>query len=70
MNEIIEWIINNKLSLLSGSGGLVIVWILGVIFKRRTGSSQKIRSGSNSRNYQAGGDLTTNNDPESSEDGK
>lgn len=61
MNEIMDWINSNKEWLFNGAGGLVLITFLGFIgryiYKKTSpSSSQKIRSGNNSINIQAGRD--------------
>lgn len=61
MDEVITWVIDNKEWLFSGVGAVVIAWIGRVIYKRKqTAASQKIRSGRNSTNIQAGRDIKLN----------
>ena len=59
MDEFIKWVVENKEWLFSGAGwgllGVIVSWIGYVVFKRRP--SQKIRSGKNSVNIQAGRDI-------------
>lgn len=58
MEEIVDWIIKNKNWLFSGVGGVVVVWMLRLIFKKTFASStQTIRSGDSSTNVQAGRDV-------------
>ena len=53
-----EWVKNNKEWLFSGIGLAVLLMIGRVIYKgRQSGSDQKICSGSNSTNIQAGHDI-------------
>ncbi|WP_375320668.1 hypothetical protein [Aliivibrio logei] len=58
-----SWLVENKEWLFSGIGVSAIICILS-LFKRRTGLTQIQKSGSNSTNYQAGGDIKigTNDD--------
>jgi hypothetical protein len=54
----IKWVVDNKEWLFSGVGIVVVLWIGRAIFKvRQAKSSQKIRSGNNSINMQAGRDI-------------
>lgn len=58
MEKFIDWVIDNKVWLFSGVGTVVIGWLVRLIFKKRNGSTnQKIRSGDNSINIQAGKDV-------------
>ena len=61
MDEFIVWVKNNKEWLFSGVG-LVIISVIGrIMYKnRQTELSQKIRSGKNSQNIQAGRDVKIN----------
>lgn len=53
-----NWFVENWKLLFSGVGGTLIVFVLGLIVRRRSNStSQDISSGSGSTNLQAGGDV-------------
>lgn len=58
-----NWIIENKEWVFSGIGVFVISTIIGVFFCRKS-SKQIQKSGDNSKNYQASGDINIgiNND--------
>ena len=56
----IDWIFLNKEWFLSGLGVTIISIIAGLIFNDKASHSQK--SGKNSNNYQAGGDITVRNE--------
>jgi hypothetical protein len=56
--DAVKWINDNKEWIFSGAGVVFITAIYYVIFKRKkSGSSQKIRTGDNSINIQAGRDI-------------
>ena len=58
MEDILGWIVDNKKWLFSGAGVVFFSWIVRMIFKgKQTTLSQKIRSGNNSTNIQAGRDI-------------
>lgn len=58
MEDFVVWVIDNKQWLFSGVGLAVVVWVGRLIFKKRSASTtQNIRSGDNSTNIQAGGDI-------------
>lgn len=52
-----QWLIDNKEWVFSGAGIFAISVIAGWFLKKRTAVKQKQKSGSNSTNYQAGGDI-------------
>ncbi|HDH27865.1 MAG TPA: hypothetical protein ENH13_01885 [Euryarchaeota archaeon] len=53
-----SWVVDNKQVLFSGIGTAVVIGVGRLIFKKRSASStQNIRSGDNSTNIQAGGDI-------------
>ena len=58
MDELMQWLGVNKVWLFSGSG-IAILTLIGrtMIRGKKSASSQEIRSGSNSRNVQAGRDI-------------
>lgn len=71
MDELIQCLAANREWLFSGAGGLLVVSILGLLFRRRgASSSQKIRSGGKSKNIQAGRDVTISNNPEPGDEEK
>lgn len=53
-----QWILNNKEWLFSGIGVLVLSAIMGLIFRKKSASKQIQKSGNNSTNYQAAGNIT------------
>lgn len=58
MNGIWDSIIENWELLFSGFGGAFLIFVLGLIIRKKSSSSsQKIRSGSGSTNVQAGRDV-------------
>ena len=58
MDSLWEWIVGNKEWLFSGAGLVLLASIWRVIYRRKkAGPSQKIRSGRNSTNVQAGRDI-------------
>ena len=58
MNEIVDWVVNNKEWLFSGVGIVVVAWIWRLFQKRKEGSvSQEIHAGDGSTNVQAGRDV-------------
>lgn len=57
LNGIWNWIVDNWEVLFSGAGGAFVIFVLGVIRKKRNANSQKIQSGSGSTNVQAGRDV-------------
>jgi predicted tellurium resistance membrane protein TerC len=59
--KIIEWIIANKEWIFSGIGVLVITIVLNLIFRKKS-EKQIQKSGRNSKNYQAGNNITINKD--------
>lgn len=62
MEDFTNWIADNKGWLFSGLGIIIPTLIWRVFFKGSQGSSsQKIRSGNNSINVQAGQDVKINN---------
>jgi len=54
-----EWIINNKEWIFSGIGVFIISLLLTKLFKKS--HIQKQKSGKNSTNYQASGDINIKN---------
>lgn len=52
-----QWLIDNKEWVFSGAGVFLITLIIGVFIKKKRASKQIQKSGSNSTNYQAGGDI-------------
>jgi hypothetical protein len=56
----LEWIENNKTIIFSGFGTAIVIFILGKIFVSKSGNTQKQKSGKNSSNIQAGGDVKIN----------
>lgn len=52
-----NWIIDNKEWLFSGLGIFLITLIIGIFKKRGSSNSQSLKSGSNSTNVQAKGDV-------------
>ncbi len=52
----LEWILEHKL--FSGLGTALIMFVIGKIYAAKTGATQKQRSGHNSTNIQAGGNVT------------
>lgn len=52
-----QWIIDNKEWVFSGIGVFVISLIAAVIFKGKKTASQTQKSGKNSKNYQAAGNI-------------
>jgi len=63
LEDIIKWLLNNKEWLFSGAGLFVLIWIgRAIYYRKKTNSSQGIRSGSNSTNIQAGGDIKIGSD--------
>lgn len=71
MDGIIAWLGDNKEWVFSGIGGTVIALMVGWLLKKRQiGSSQTIRSGSNSTNYQSGGDININKMPKKDDVGQ
>jgi hypothetical protein len=61
-DQILQIILSNKEWLFSGIGVVIIGLILGVFFKKKTGSSQIIKSGDSSNNVQAGRDINIGDD--------
>ncbi|MET4000604.1 hypothetical protein [Marinobacterium sp. MBR-109] len=62
MTDIIRWIVDNKEWLFSGAGVAVLVWLGNMLRKNNvTSSTQKIRTGEKSTNYQAGRDIHIGN---------
>ncbi|HOX41619.1 MAG TPA: hypothetical protein PK263_05525 [bacterium] len=58
MDSLLRLVFDNKEWLFSGVGLVLVSWIGRIIYKRRQAtSSQKIHSGSNSVNIQAGHDI-------------
>lgn len=58
MEELLAWIIKNKEWLFSGVGVAVGAWLVSFIFKKPPASStQTLRSGNSSTNFQAGRDV-------------
>jgi hypothetical protein len=56
--KVFDWLIQNEQWLFSGIGVAVVSWIGALIFKgNNSSSSQTIRSGNNSTNFQAGRDV-------------
>jgi hypothetical protein len=56
--KVFDWLIQNEQWLFSGIGVAIVSWIGALIFKRNnSSSSQTIRSGNNSTNFQAGRDV-------------
>ncbi|MGP7733482.1 hypothetical protein [Oceanimonas smirnovii] len=51
-----SWLIENKEWVFSGIGVSVLFFVLS-LFKKNFGSKQVQKSGANSTNYQAGGDI-------------
>ncbi|REG86558.1 hypothetical protein [Marinomonas pollencensis] len=51
-----NWLIENKEWIFSGVGVSVIIFILSVL-RKNSDSKQVQKSGANSTNYQAGGDI-------------
>lgn len=56
-----EWIINNKEWFFSGAGIFIISLVVGFFIKKRRSLKQVQKSGSDSSNYQAGGDIKIGN---------
>jgi hypothetical protein len=56
-----QWIIDNKEWIFSGAGIFILTLIIGVFVKKSSTSKQIQKSGSNSTNYQAGGDIKIGN---------
>lgn len=56
-----QWILNNKEWIFSGVGVFILSIVLGFVFKNRSALKQNQRSGSNSKNYQAAGDIKIGN---------
>lgn len=52
-----QWIFNNKEWVFSGIGVFVLTVIVGFFFKKKSSITQTQKSGKNSTNYQAGGDI-------------
>ena len=63
MAKLGQWVLDNKEWLFSGIGGMLLIWIGRMLFNRRkAASSQRIRSGRNSTNLQAGRDIHLKNE--------
>ena len=58
MDQVLQWIIDNKEWLFSGCG-LMILGVLGRLLFKRFGSSssQSIKTGAHSKNIQVGGNI-------------
>jgi len=52
-----QWIIDNKEWIFSGIGIFILSIIAGLFIKRKSFLKQSQKSGKNSTNYQAGGDI-------------
>jgi hypothetical protein len=52
----LEWILEHKL--FSGLGTALIMFVIGKLYARKIGTTQKQKSGHNSTNIQAGGNIT------------
>ena len=58
MDELMQWLGANKEWIFSGIGVAIVVWMARIMIPgRKAASSQEIRSGSDSRNIQAGRDI-------------
>lgn len=58
MEDALSWIVNNKEWLFSGAGFIIGAWLLRLLVKKRGAESRnKIRSGKNSTNVIAGGNV-------------
>lgn len=61
LNTAISWLKENKAWLFSGIGVLILSGLVRLLFRRKSAaSSQKLESGDNSINIQAGGNVHTN----------
>ncbi|HIF9219437.1 TPA: hypothetical protein ACX6QD_000912 [Photobacterium damselae] len=56
LNSALDWLDTNKQWVFSGIGVTTLTVIIGLVFSRRT-SGQSQKSGDNSTNYMAGGDI-------------
>ena len=56
-----QWVIDNKEWLFSGVGIFIVSALVGLAIRKKTGLKQSQKSGSNSTNYQAGGDIKIGN---------
>lgn len=52
-----QWIIDNKDWVFSGAGIFIVSIIVGIFVKNKSPSKQIQKSGSNSTNYQSGGNI-------------
>lgn len=52
-----DWIVQNKEWVFSGFGVAIITAIIGIIIGKKKSIRQKQKSGDNSTNYQAAGDI-------------
>ena len=57
-----EWIFENKEWLFSGAGIFILSLVVGFLIKNGQSKKQIQKSGSNSTNYQAGGDINIGKD--------
>ena len=53
----LHWVLENKEWLFSGAGIFVFSLLVGLVLKKKMGFKQYQKSGKNSTNYQAGGDI-------------
>jgi len=56
-----QWFIDNKEWFFSGAGIFIISAIGSILFKNKAANKQVQKSGPNSNNYQAGGDIRIDN---------
>jgi hypothetical protein len=54
----LKWIAENKVWFLSGLGTTILLIIWGIVSKKHTNTNLSQKSGDNSTNYQAGGDIS------------
>ena len=53
-----QWIIDNKDWIFSGIGIVILSFVIRLFIKKQANIKQSQKSGKNSTNYQAGGDMT------------
>lgn len=56
-----QWIIDNKEWLFSGAGIFIITIVISIFTSKKRSVKQAQKSGSNSKNYQAAGDINIGN---------
>ena len=57
LSDAFAWVIYNKEWIFGGIGVAVITGVIALLRRRQNGLSQRQRSGANSTNLQAGGDI-------------